>query len=51
MRKRDNTVAEMRMGSMSLTPEYACDKEYFNSSLPLHTIVGKSNKKKTRVQM
>ena len=41
MRKRDNTVAEMRMGSMSLTPEYACDKEYFNSSLPLHTIVGK----------
>ena len=51
MRKRDNTVAEMRMGSMSLTPEYACDKEYFNSSLPLHTIVGKINMKKTRVQM
>jgi hypothetical protein len=40
-RKRDNRVAEMRMGSMSVTPEYACDKEYFNNSLPFHTIVGK----------
>ena len=39
--KRDNRVAEMRMGSMAVTPEYACDKEYFNNTLPFHTIVGK----------
>eukprot|EP00090_Calanus_glacialis_P012271 TRINITY_DN20758_c0_g1_i5.p1 TRINITY_DN20758_c0_g1~~TRINITY_DN20758_c0_g1_i5.p1 ORF type:complete len:549 (-),score=86.66 TRINITY_DN20758_c0_g1_i5:291-1937(-) len=39
-RKRDNRVAEMRMGSMAVTPEYACDKEYFTNSLPFHTIVG-----------
>jgi len=40
LRKRDNKVAEMRMGSMSVTPEYACDKEYFNNTLPFHTLVG-----------
>lgn len=40
-RKRDNRVAEMRMGSMAVTPEYACDKEYFNNTLPVHIIVGK----------
>jgi hypothetical protein len=40
-KKRDNRVAEMRMGSMAVTPEYACDKEYVNNSLPFHTIVGK----------
>ena len=37
-RKQDNRVAEMRMGSMSVTPEYACDKEYFNNTLIFHTI-------------
>ena len=46
-RKRDNRVAEMRMGSMSVTPEYACDKEYFNNTLTFHTIVGKFKTVKT----
>jgi len=32
MIKLDDTVMELRMGQMSITKEYACDKEYFNMS-------------------
>jgi hypothetical protein len=37
---RASTVVEVRMGAMAMTQDYACDKEYFNSSLPAMTIVG-----------
>ena len=41
MRKLDNTVMEVRLGRMSLTKEYACDKEYFNVTTKTYTLVGK----------
>ena len=41
MRKLDNTVMEVRLGRMSLTKEYACDKEYFNLTTKTYTLVGK----------
>ena len=41
MIKLDDTVMELRMGKMSITKEYACDKEYFNTSTPTFTLVGK----------
>ena len=41
MIKLDDTVMELRMGQMSITKEYACDKEYFNMSTPTFTLVGK----------
>ena len=31
---------ELKFGKMSLTKEYACDKEYFNESTPSFTLVG-----------
>ena len=40
MIKLDDTVMELRMGKMSITKEYACDKEYFNTSTPTFTLVG-----------
>ena len=33
---------ELRLGQMSITKEYACDKEYFNASTPTFTLVGRS---------
>ena len=33
---------EVRLGRMSLTKEYACDKEYFNDTTKTYTLVGKS---------
>ena len=41
MIKLDDTVMELRMGKISITKEYACDKEYFNTSTPTFTLVGK----------
>lgn len=38
--KLDKTVMELRLGQMSITKEYACDKEYFNASTPTFTLVG-----------
>ena len=35
-----DTVMELKFGNMSLTKEYACDKEYFNESTPSFTLVG-----------
>jgi len=35
-----DTVMELKFGKMSLTKEYACDKEYFNESTPSFTLVG-----------
>ena len=32
---------ELKFGKMSMTKEYACDKEYFNESTPSFTLVGK----------
>ena len=37
----DNTVMELRLGRMSVTKEYACDKEYFNDTTKTYTLVGK----------
>ena len=31
----------VRLGNISLTRDYACDREYFDSSSPEHTLVGK----------
>ena len=36
----DSTVMELRLGRMSLTKEYACDKEYFNERTETFTLVG-----------
>ena len=41
MTKLDKTVMEVRLGRMSLTKEYACDKEYFNDTTKTYTLVGK----------
>ena len=41
MIKLDDTVMELKMGKMSITKEYACDKEYFNTFTPTFTLVGK----------
>ena len=38
----DSTVMELRLGRMSLTKEYACDKEYFNESTETFTLVGRT---------
>ena len=38
----------MRLGNISLTRDYACDREYFDSSSPEHTLVGKGKVKKTK---
>ena len=40
--KLDTTVMEVRLGRMSLTKEYACDKEYFNDTTRTYTLVGES---------
>ena len=39
--KLDTTVMEVRLGRMSLTKEYACDKEYFNDTTKTYTLVGR----------
>ena len=41
MRRVHSTVITVRLGNISLTRDYACDREYFDSSSPEHTLVGK----------
>ena len=42
VRGLSSTVMELRLGRMSVTQEYACDKEYFNDTTKTFTLVGRS---------
>ena len=41
LRRLASTVTELRLGRMSVSREYACDTEYFNSSTHTFTLVGR----------